>query len=77
MFAQGGDDLFAQEFDAPHCGVVRLLSFARPESEIARIGSIDDVLELLNHGLGTAGDNEAGSVWRLHSFAESFAAAWP
>ena len=40
------------------CG---FLSFARPEGQVAGIGAVDDVLELLDDRFGAAGDDEAGA----------------
>lgn len=61
MLPQSRDDFLAEELDAPHRGLVRLLAFARPEGQIPRIGAVDDVLEFLDDGTGAAGDDQAGS----------------
>src|SRR5580700_8797842 len=61
VLAQSRDDLLAQKLDAPHRRLVRLLAFARPEGQVAGIGTVDDVLEFLDDGFGAAGDDQAGA----------------
>jgi hypothetical protein len=59
MLPQSRDDFLAEELDAPHRRLVRLLAFARPEGQVARIGAVDDVLEFLDDRFGAAGHDEA------------------
>ena len=61
MLAQSRDDFLAEELDAPHRRLVRLLAFARPEGQVAGIGTVDNVLEFLDDGSGAAGDDQAGA----------------
>src|SRR5207244_9268027 len=61
VLAQSRDDFLAEELDTPHRRVVRLLAFARPESQVAGIGTVDDVLEFLDDGFGAAGDDQASA----------------
>jgi hypothetical protein len=61
VLAQSRDDFLAQKLDAPHRRLVRLLAFARPEGQVAGIGTIDDVLEFLDDGSGAAGELAPGA----------------